>query len=239
MPISAHQGQNATYEGPVDTQASINATFLNFDSVRPQLGVAVNLPTGTSYLPNNQRFARMDPDLVDIGSYGAGYNINPTAGFVIGLNKDTAMSFSAGYAWQGAFMREAIDLSAGVTATGGGFGTGAFDLKRKIDPGDVFTGNVNYTTQIGKLVLLGSFAYMSESHGVEVDDIDAGKAGRALRQQSHRELSDRRSLGDRAQRVLELPGEERDHGARRRDRHGAEEFQQQCADRFDRAELSW
>ena len=58
-------GQNATYEGPVDTQASINATFLNFDSVRPQVGVAVNLPTGTSYLPNNQRFARMDPDLVE------------------------------------------------------------------------------------------------------------------------------------------------------------------------------
>ena len=52
------QGQNATYEGPVDTQASINATFLNYDNVRPQLGVAVNLPTGTSYLPNNQRFAR-------------------------------------------------------------------------------------------------------------------------------------------------------------------------------------
>ena len=100
-------GQGATYEGPVDTQASLNATFLNFDSVRPQLGVAVNLPTGTSYLPNNQRFARMDPDLVDIGSYGAGYNVNPTAGFVIGLNQNTAMSFSGGYAWQGAFIREA------------------------------------------------------------------------------------------------------------------------------------
>jgi outer membrane immunogenic protein len=170
------QGQNATYEGPVDTQASINATFLNFDSVRPQLGVAVNLPTGTSYLPNHQRFARMDPDLVDIQSYGAGYNINPTAGFVIGLNKDTAMSFSAGYAWQGAFIREAVDLSAGLTAGGGGFGAGAFDLKRKIDPGDVFTGNANYTTQIGKLVLLGTFAYMSEGR-VKVDGIESGRQG--------------------------------------------------------------
>ena len=78
--------------------------------MRPQFGVAVNLPTGTSYLPNNQRFARMDPDLVEVGSYGAGYNVNPTAGFVMGLNKDTAMSFSAGYAWQGAFMREAVTL---------------------------------------------------------------------------------------------------------------------------------
>ncbi len=164
----ATQGQNATYEGPVDTQASLNATFLNFDSVRPQVGVAVNLPTGTSYLPNNQRFARMDPDLVDIGSYGAGYNVNPTAGFVIGLNQNTAMSFSGGYAWQGAFIREAVDLNAG--------GFGAFDLKRKINPGDVFTGNVNYTTQLGNLVVLASFAYMSESNA-SIDGVDAGKSG--------------------------------------------------------------
>jgi opacity protein-like surface antigen len=169
-------GQGATYEGPVDTQASFNATFLNFDSVRPQLGVAVNLPTGTSYLPNNQRFARMDPDLVDIGSYGAGFNVNPTAGFVIGLNQNTAMSFSAGYAWQGAFIREGVDLGAGVDPDGGGFGTGAFDLKRKINPGDVFTGNVNYTTQLGNLVVLASFAYMSESTA-EIDGVDSGKAG--------------------------------------------------------------
>ena len=74
---------------------------------------------------------------------------------MIGLNKDTAMSFSAGYAWQGAFIREAMDLPPASPPTGGGFGAGAFDLKRKIDPGDVFTGNANITTQIGKLVLLG------------------------------------------------------------------------------------
>jgi opacity protein-like surface antigen len=167
-------GQGATYEGPVDTQAAINATFLNFDNIRPQAGVAVNLPTGTSYLPNNQRFARMDPDLVDIQSFGAGFNINPTAGFVIGLNKDTAMSFSAGYAWQGAFIREAIDLNAGNGL--GAFGSAAFDLKRKIDPGDVFTGNTNITTQIGKLVVFGTFAYMSESTA-KVDGLEAGKQG--------------------------------------------------------------
>ena len=162
-------GQGGTYEGPVDTQASINATFLNFDSIRPQLGVAVNLPTGTSYLPNNQRFARMDPDLVEIGSYGAGYNVNPTVGFVIGLNKDTAMSFSGGYAWQGTFIREAVDLSTGPAF-------GSFDVKRKINPGDVFTGNANITTQMGKLVVLASFAYMSESNAT-VDNVVSGKAG--------------------------------------------------------------
>ena len=165
------QGQQGTYDGPVDTQASINATFLNFDSVRPQVGVAVNLPTGTAYLPNNQRFARMDPDLVEVGSYGAGFNINPTAGFVMGINQNTAMSFSAGYAWQGAFTREGVDLNFG-----GAGSFGAFDLKRKVDPGDVFTGNVNYTTEIGPLVVLATFAYMSESE-VKTDGVSVGQAG--------------------------------------------------------------
>lgn len=164
-------GQSGTYDGPVDTQASFNATFMNFDSVRPQVGVAMNLPTGNAYLPNNQRFARMDPDLVEVGSYGAGFNINPTAGFVMGINQNTAMSFSAGYAWQGAFVREGVDLNFG-----GPQSFGAFDLKRKVNPGDVFTGNVNYTTEIGSTLLLATFAYMSES-SVSVDGVASGKAG--------------------------------------------------------------
>jgi opacity protein-like surface antigen len=164
-------GQTATYEGPVDTQTSVNVVLTSFESIRPQFGVAMNLPTGTSYLPNNQRFTRVDPDLVEVGSYGAGFNINPTAGFIIGLNQNTAVSFSAGYAWNGKFVREAVDVNAG-----GGFGSGAFDLKRWIDPGDVFTANANITTQIDKLVLLGSFAYMSESR-VSINGVDSGRAG--------------------------------------------------------------
>jgi opacity protein-like surface antigen len=162
-------GQTATYEGPIDTQTSVNVVLLSFESIRPQFGVAMNLPTGTSYLPNNQRFTRVDPDLVEVGAYGAGFNINPTAGLIIGIDQNTAVSFSAGYAWNGKFVREAIDLNAG-----GGFG--AFDLKRWINPGDVFTANANVTKQLGKLVLLGSFAYTSESRA-KVDGVDSGRTG--------------------------------------------------------------
>jgi opacity protein-like surface antigen len=167
----ATAGQNAVYEGPVDTQTSVNVVLLSFESVRPQFGVAMNLPTGTSYLPNNQRFTRMDPDLVEVGAYGAGFNINPTAGFVMGINKDTAVSFSAGYAWNGKFVREGVDLNAG-----NGFGTGAFDLKQHVDPADVFTANANITTQIDNLTLLGSFAYMSEGN-TTIDGVNSGKTG--------------------------------------------------------------
>jgi outer membrane immunogenic protein len=162
-------GQQATYNGPIDSEASVTATLQNFETFQPTFGVALNIPTGTSYLPNNQRFARMDPDLVDIGSYGAGFNVNPTAGLVFGLNENTALSVSGGYAWQGSFMREGIDPSAAT-------GFGVFNLKNQIDPGSVFTANANLKTQIDNLALEGSFAYMSETV-VKVDGVANGKAG--------------------------------------------------------------
>jgi opacity protein-like surface antigen len=170
--VYSHQGtpgQAATYDGPVDTQLALNATVLSFDSIRPTFGTAFNLPTGTSYLPNNLRFTRMDPDLVEVGSYGAGFNFNPTAGFVVGLNETTAMSFSGGYAWQGAFIKEAVDLSAGG-------GLGSFDLKSRVNPGDVFTANANVTTSLDKLLLLGTFAYMSET-ALTIDGAPSSRAG--------------------------------------------------------------
>jgi outer membrane immunogenic protein len=162
-------GQTAYYSGPIDTQTSVNVVMLTFDNVRPQFGVAMNLPTGTSYLPNAQRFTRIDPDLAMVGAYGAGFNINPTAGFVMGLNQSTAISLSAGYAFQGKFVREAISLDTQ-------FNNGVFDLKRYIDPGDVVTANFNVTTEVGNTVIYGSFAYMSES-AVVIDGIESGRAG--------------------------------------------------------------
>lgn len=162
-------GQQATYNGPVDSEASVVATFKNFETVQPTLGVAFNIPTGTSYLPNNQRFTRMDPDLVDIGSYGTGLNINPTAGLVFGLTESTALSLSAGYAWRGNYIKEGIDPSAAT-------GFGVFNLKNQIEPGNVFTANANLKTQLDSLALEGSFAYMSEST-MRIDSVASGKAG--------------------------------------------------------------
>lgn len=166
-------GQLARYEGPVDSQVSFNLTMLNFDNIRPLLGLAMNLPTGNSYLPGNQRFTRMDPDLVDAGAYGAGFNINPTAGFIVGLNETTALSLSAGYAWQGDFTKEGVNLAL---TPDGLFRVDRFDIRNRIDPGDTFTANGNISTSIGNLVLIASFAYMAESR-VVIDGVAGGHAG--------------------------------------------------------------
>jgi opacity protein-like surface antigen len=165
--------QLAIYNGPIDTQATFNATLQNFETIKPTFGLALNLPTGNSFLPGNQRFTRMDPDLVEVGSYGVGLNVNPTAGFVVGLNESTALSLSAGYAWQGPFTREAVSL--GVTPSD--FLISFFDLRQKVKPGDTFTGDANLTSSIGdNLLLQASFAYMAESR-LTIDSVPAGRAG--------------------------------------------------------------
>ena len=90
-------GQVARYEGPVDTQASFNLTLLNFDSIRPLLGLSLNRPTGNTYLPGNQRFTRMDADLVDIGSYVCSVytNWNKSHGEVNNLENSACLLYTS------------------------------------------------------------------------------------------------------------------------------------------------
>ena len=180
--VSNHRAlnQDASLNTFVDTQLSSTITFLNNESYRFFLGAALNLPTGRSFLPGNLRFARMDPDLVDIGTYGVGFNANPTAGFIFGVSESTAMSFSAGWAYQGPFTREGVDPAL---FGNDGFGCfGCVDLPvslmtpTKIDPGDVFTANMNTSSIFDQWSIKTSFAFMSESH-VKVDGIAVGQKG--------------------------------------------------------------
>jgi opacity protein-like surface antigen len=169
-------GQQARYEGPVDTQTAFNLTLLNYDSIRPLFGLNLNLPTGNTYLPNGQRFTRMDPDLVDIGSYGVGFNINPTAGFIIGVDEHTAVSLSAGWMWQGDFTRDGVSIVPLVVNAHETSETSTTDLKQKVSPGNTYTLNGNVSSTFGSLSLNESFAYMGDSHA-SIDGISTGRAG--------------------------------------------------------------
>jgi outer membrane putative beta-barrel porin/alpha-amylase len=152
---SAHHdtvGQEASIDTLVDTQVATTVTFLSPEVFQPFIGVALNLPTGRTYLPGNTRFTRMDPDLVEIGTYGMGLNVNPTVGLTFAPNGNTAVSLGVGYAWMGAFTREAVDLTTGI-----------FDAMQLVKPGDTFTANGTISTAIQNLTIVGSFAFMAET----------------------------------------------------------------------------
>jgi opacity protein-like surface antigen len=173
---STTAGQEARYEGPVDTQVAFNLTLLNYDSIRPLFGLNLNIPTGNSYLPNGQRFTRMDPDLVDIGSYGVGFNVNPTAGFIFGVDEHTAISLSAGWTWQGNFTRDGVSIVPLVVSPTETSTLSTTDLKQKVSPGNTYTLNGNVSSTFGSLSLNESFAYMGSSQA-SIDGITTGRAG--------------------------------------------------------------
>jgi hypothetical protein len=152
---SAHHdtvGQQASINTLVDTQVATTVTFLSPEVFQPFIGVALNLPTGRTYLPGNTRFTRMDPDLVEIGTYGMGQNVNPTVGLTFAPSSNTAVSLGLGYAWMGSFTREAVDLTTGI-----------FDAVDLVKPGDTFTANGTITTAMQNLTLAGSFVFMAQT----------------------------------------------------------------------------
>lgn len=89
-----------------DTVVSGTATYLGVNGIQPFLSISSNLPTGRSNLPGSAAFARMDPDLVGIGSFGEGFNIGPTVGFNLPVTPSFILTSSAGYSFRGGYNRE-------------------------------------------------------------------------------------------------------------------------------------
>jgi hypothetical protein len=111
-------GNRGSVSTPVDTQLSGTATYLGINGVQPFATINFNLPTGSSALYGNSRFARMDPDLVDLQTYGEGLNVGPTLGVNVPVTPELIVTLSAGYTERGTFDKEAADLITGeITAT--------------------------------------------------------------------------------------------------------------------------
>ena len=70
------------------------------------ISLGLNLPTGKSALFGAAAYARMDPDLVELSSFGEGTNIGPTIGFNIPLTSAVLLTFSVGHTWRGSFNLE-------------------------------------------------------------------------------------------------------------------------------------
>lgn len=126
-----------------DTVASGTVTYLGLQGFQPFAALELNLPTGMASLPGTAVHARMDPDLVDIASFGEGFNIGPTLGFNLPLSNAIILTMSAGYTHRGTFDREST-----VTPPASG---GPSQVPTSISPGNVFaaTGSIGY--QIGQL----------------------------------------------------------------------------------------
>jgi hypothetical protein len=123
-----------------DTVANTTVTYLGLKGIQPFVAASVNIPTGRSALFGSAANARMDGDLVDIASFGEGFNVGPSAGVSIPITGTLVLTTSAGYTWRDSYQREnsLAALNPNVqNAT-------------NIKPGEVWTGNTSIANKWGQ-----------------------------------------------------------------------------------------
>ena len=99
-------GTSRRGEYQTDTVASGTITYLGLTGLQPFASLNLNLPTGRAALFGSSANARMDGDLVEIGSFGEGLNVGPTVGFNLPVNNTLMLTGSVGYTRRGSFERE-------------------------------------------------------------------------------------------------------------------------------------
>lgn len=155
--------QSGAVSTPTDTTLTPTVTYYGWEILQPFTSVTLNLPTGKTVLLGTQRFARMDSDLVDIPTFGEGFNIGPTIGANIPLATSLILTLSAGYTWRGSFDKEG---PADVLP----------QLTQRANPGDVGTVTASLGYQVGKLTTQGSIAYSHET-ATTLDGVSQYRAG--------------------------------------------------------------
>jgi hypothetical protein len=133
--------RNGQVSAATDTQVSATATYLGINGIQPFVSVNFNVPTGKARLSSSEANARMDPDLVDIASFGEGFNFGPTIGVSLAIANNLIATFSVGYTQRGTYTRDGSlnPLAFPATATS------------EVEPGDVTTATASVGYQEGQL----------------------------------------------------------------------------------------
>ena len=131
-----------------DTVASATWTYLALPGVQPYLSLNANIPTGISVLPGTDGFARMDPDLVDIPTFGEGWNFGATLGMNVALAENVIGSIAVGHTIRNSYDRDTPSPAGSV---------GVLNLS----PGDVTTINAALGFRRGALTgqISGSYSH--------------------------------------------------------------------------------
>jgi hypothetical protein len=150
-----------------DTVTTGTVTYLGIDGIQPFVSLNLNLPTGRSALFGSAANARMDPDLVEVGSFGEGWNIGPTIGFNRPITPSLMFTGSVGYTWRGPFNRERSSAQPDPNV----------QVPTKLNPGDVITGtaSIGYQGSPWAWSLTGT---ISEESTTTENGADLYRAGR-------------------------------------------------------------
>lgn len=160
-----------------DTVMSINTTYLGLHGLQPFVALSLNLPTGKSALLGTATNARMDPDLVELSTFGEGYNVGPTFGLNFPVTDSLLFTTSVGYTWRGPFKVESAfnTLPPGVDPD---LVAELIDINptTSIDPGEntTVTAAASYRTEQFAVSLTGSVSWESPTLVRDIPSIRPG-----------------------------------------------------------------
>lgn len=140
-----------------DTVASTTFTYYGISGIQPFVSASFNFPTGRSNLSGAAANARMDPDFVEITSFGEGFNLGPTGGFNLPITPNLMFTVSAGYTFRRDFTRE-----SSIAAT-----DPIVQARTNVDPGDTFTVTGALGFQLDQLTGTVSASYSLEGTTTE------------------------------------------------------------------------
>lgn len=140
------RGEHGSVATTTDTETSATVTYNGFTGFQPFASLLTNIPTGKAALYGSSQFARMDPDLVDISTFGEGWNFGPTAGVNIPITPEWMLTLSGGYTARLPFDKE-----------GNGFLNPQPTDRIKNGDETTVTASLGYTE--GALLLQGSASY--------------------------------------------------------------------------------
>jgi hypothetical protein len=134
-------GQSGSYSGMIDTIFTGKIAYHGNPNFIPFFALTTNLPTGERKLNGTSAFARMDPDIVDVPTFGEGFNIGPTIGVLVPTRAGT-FSFALGHTSRGTYTRDDPVL-----------------VVRTVDPGDETTVAFRYLLSLGPLSMTAGLSY--------------------------------------------------------------------------------
>lgn len=167
--VNAQQTAGGGLAGQVstmtDTVVSATATWLGTPGFQPFLTLNANLPTGRANLPGTQAFARSDPDLVEVPTFGEGFNVGATLGGNIPIGVNTLATVSISHTHRGAYTRDPTDIFGG--------------LDTRIQPGATSSATAQIAHLMGPLLLRAALTY-SYTGSTHLDGVPAAIQGDAF-----------------------------------------------------------
>jgi hypothetical protein len=158
--VTDDAGIRTTAEVETQTDTSVAGTVVlnSIPGIQPYASVAVNIPTGTTVLDRTERLALVDPDIVQVPSYGQGRNVAATVGANIPISDNAMISVAWGYNDRGAFRRLRPLFLVDAAAT--------------FDPGNTRTIEAGYSFEYGALSFWINGSSTRETASTLADDVE-------------------------------------------------------------------